>query len=350
VTIVMTLLVRDERDVVEQHLDFHLAAGVDVVVVTDHASADGTSDVLARYARDGRVHVIRRADGPFRQREWVTHMARLAATEHRADWVITSDADEFWWPRGGSLAEVLGSIPRRYGVVQSFVRHFVPVPDDGRPFQERMTLRLAPDAPINDPRSPWRPFRKVVHRAHPDARVVEGSHSVTAPGLVPMRGWYPLEVLHFPMRTPGQLERKGALWGSAIEKFYGSQEVAAGPGAAYHALAFADSESGRSGAVYEQLAGTDGERSAAVASGELVEDVRLRDALRRVAAGAPLVFARPSPADDAGFAVDAAILGEADLVRVRRRLDELSQRVSALEARPSARLGRRLRSAVRRGR
>ena len=40
--IVMTLLARDERDIVEQHLAFHLAAGVDLVIVTDHASSDGT--------------------------------------------------------------------------------------------------------------------------------------------------------------------------------------------------------------------------------------------------------------------------------------------------------------------
>ena len=141
-----------------------------------NASSDGTEDVLARHERDGRVRVIREPDGPFRQREWVTRMARLAASEHGADWVINGDVDEFWWPRGGSLPDVLGSIPRRYGLVQSFVRHFVPVPDDGRSFEERMTLRLAAQAPINDPRSPWRPFRKVVHRAHPDAEVVEGSH------------------------------------------------------------------------------------------------------------------------------------------------------------------------------
>ena len=87
VKVVMTLLVRDERDIVEEHLAFHLAAGVDEVIVTDHASTDGTEEVLARYERDGRVRVLREPEGPFRQREWVTRMARLAATEHGADWV-----------------------------------------------------------------------------------------------------------------------------------------------------------------------------------------------------------------------------------------------------------------------
>ena len=346
----MTLLVRDERDVVEQHLDFHLAAGVDLVIATDHASSDGTEDVLARYAADGRVRVIREPEGPFRQREWVTRMARLAAAEHGADWVVNSDVDEFWWPRGGTLPEVLGSIPRRYGIVQSFVRHFVPVPVDDGPFQERMTLRLAAQAPVNDPRSPWRPFRKVVHRAHAGATVVEGSHSVGGTDFVPMRGWYPLEVLHFPIRSPGQLERKGQLWGSAVEKFYASEEVVPGPGAAYHALAFHDSAAGRSDAVFDDLVGTPESRVRAVEQEILEEDTRLRDALRTIASGGRLEFPRPTAADDAGFAVDAAVLGEADLVRVRRRVDELGRRVDELETRLGARVERRVRSLVRRAR
>lgn len=344
----MTLLARDERDIVEQHLDFHLAAGVDLVLVTDHASTDGTQDVLAEYERRGRARVLHEPAGPFRQREWVTRMARLAATEHGADWVISSDVDEFWWPRGGDLREVLESIPRRYGIVQSFVRHFVPVPDDGRPFQERMTVRLAAHAPINDPRSPWRPFRKVVHRAHASAEVVEGSHSVGGTGLVPMRGWYPLEVLHFPIRTAAQLERKGTHWGHAVEKFYGGEEVIPGPGAAYHALAHRDTEHGRSAAVFDELVGSDEDRAAATARGVLVEDTRIRDALGRRRRGEELVFPRPTAAEDAAFAVDAAVLGEGDLVRVRRRLDELSQRVAALEAQPAARAARRARATLRR--
>ena len=344
----MTLLARDERDIVEQHLDFHLAAGVDLVLVTDHASTDGTQDVLAEYERRGQARVLREPAGPFRQREWVTRMARLAATEHGADWVISSDVDEFWWPRGGDLREVLESIPRRYGIVQSFVRHFVPVPDDGRPFQERMTVRLAAHAPINDPRSPWRPFRKVVHRAHPSAEVVEGSHSVGGTGFVPMRGWYPLEVLHFPIRTAAQLEKKGAHWGHAVEKFYAGEEVIPGPGAAYHALAHRDTEHGRSAAVFDELVGSDEDRAAAAARGVLVEDTRIRDALDRHRKGEQLVFPRPTAAEDAAFAVDAAVLGEGDLVRVRRRLDELSQRVAALEGQPVARAARKARAAIRR--
>ena len=69
-------------------------------------------------------------------------MARLAATEFGADWVINSDADEFWWPRGGTLKEVLETIPERFGVVRGCWRHFLPRPEDGQFFAERMTIRL----------------------------------------------------------------------------------------------------------------------------------------------------------------------------------------------------------------
>ena len=40
--LVMTLLVRDEQDIVRENLDFHLAQGVDQVIVTDNGSEDAT--------------------------------------------------------------------------------------------------------------------------------------------------------------------------------------------------------------------------------------------------------------------------------------------------------------------
>jgi hypothetical protein len=343
----MTLLVRDERDIVEEQLAFHLASGVDAVIVTDHGSTDGTGEVLDRFGRKGRVHVLREPDGPFRQREWVTRMARLAATEYGAEWVVNADADEFWWPRGGSLREVLGAVPRRYGIVQSLVRHFVPLPPDDRPFSERMTYRLRPTAPVNDPASPWRPYRKVVHRASPTIELVEGGHAVRSSELQPLRGWYPIECLHFPLRTPAQVERKGRAWGDAVEKFYGSPDVPRAAGTAYHALQHDAAVRGEADEYFRALALRPEEVRRGVDAGLLEEDTRLRDALGELRAGAgELRFPRPTTLETASFAIDAAVLAEADVIRTQRWLDDLDRRVGALEARAPFRLERLVRRAA----
>jgi hypothetical protein len=99
--LVLTLRARDEADVVDAQIAFHLNAGVDFIVATDHRSEDGTTELLERYAREGYLHLIREQGDEMREGEWATRMARVAATEFGADWVISSDADEFWWPRGG---------------------------------------------------------------------------------------------------------------------------------------------------------------------------------------------------------------------------------------------------------
>ena len=130
--LVLTVLARDEADVIDAQIGFHLNAGVDFVIATDNNSHDGTTEILEAYERDGVLHLIREPAEGLRQGEWVTRMARLAASEHGADWVINTDADEFWWPRGGSLKEVLAAVPDTYGIVQAFWRSFVPRP--GRRF------------------------------------------------------------------------------------------------------------------------------------------------------------------------------------------------------------------------
>ena len=167
--IVLTLLVRDEIDIVDEFLRYHLELGIDFVVATDHMSCDGTEDVLARYERAGHLHLLRETSASFRQREWVTRMARLAATDFGAEWVVNSDVDEFWWPRDGSLREVLDSVPPRFGLVHGLWRHFVLRPQGGEPFYERMIVRRTPST---DETSTYVPAFKAIHRA--DANVVVG--------------------------------------------------------------------------------------------------------------------------------------------------------------------------------
>ena len=149
----LTLLAKNEADVIDANVAYHLAAGVDFVVATDNNSTDGTTEILERYERDGVLELIREPSTNFRQGEWVTRMARRAA-ERGADWVINADADEFWWPRAGDLKEALARLPGRYGVVHGVWRPFVPRTDDGEFFAERMTVRLSAQAAINDPTNP----------------------------------------------------------------------------------------------------------------------------------------------------------------------------------------------------
>src|SRR5205814_5142344 len=82
--------------------------------------------------------------------------------------------------------------------------------------------------------------------------------------------------------------------------------------------------------------------------GSLVIDTRLRDALDALREGKQLVFPRLTVVDEAAYAVDVAALGEADVVRLQRRLDTLEQRLLTIERRPIVRIDRKLRGAAKR--
>ena len=125
--IVLTLLVRDEEDILDWNLRFHYAQGVDFVVATDNNSVDRTEEILGRYAAQGRLRVLHETQDDYDQSRWVTRMARLAAVEHGADWVINGDADEFWWPIRGTLRSTLSAIPRSYGIIRVPRFDFLPV-------------------------------------------------------------------------------------------------------------------------------------------------------------------------------------------------------------------------------
>jgi hypothetical protein len=105
---------------------------------------------------------------------------------------------------------------------------------------------------------------------------------------------------------------------------------------------------GRIAEHYESLLVDDQALERGLQDGSLVVDTRLRDALRAIHEGKPPTFPRPTVIDDAAYAVDVAALGEADVVRLQRRLDTLEQRLQTLERLPGVRIERKLRRAAKR--
>jgi len=334
--LVMTLLVRDEVDIVDAQIAFHLAAGVDLVIATDNRSEDGTTEVLERYAREGRLHLIREPGDDLRQSEWVTRMACLAATDFGADWVINSDADEFWWPRGASLREVLESVPPHYGVVRAAWRNFVPRPEGEPFFAERMTARLC--TPSFHPH-PLSTHSKSAHRAVADVRIGRGNHEAFGTGLVPVRGWYPIEILHFPVRSLEHCLRKYVTQFVALERN-------ADKGIPGHmAEAFEAYRAGHLAEYYAPLVVGDASLERGLADGTYRVDTRLRDALRALgfgdagASAGSVVFRRPAVEDAADYAAEASALQESDLgLALGARVDALEQRIGVLERRSLSRV------------
>jgi Glycosyl transferase family 2 len=319
--LVMTLLVRDEADIVDEQISFHLDAGVDFVVATDNRSQDGTTEILERHARDGHLHLIREPGDDLRQTEWVTRMAQLAATEFGADWVINTDADEFWWPQGSGLKEVLAAVPVRYGIVRGAWRNFVPRPDDERPFHERMTVRLATPAFHHHPLST---HSKSAHRATADVRVGRGNHEAFGTGLLPLRGWYPIEILHFPVRSLEHCVRKYVTQFVALEK-NAEKGIPEHMAEAYRAW-----RAGRLEAFYAPLVVDDAALERGLADGSLALDTRFRDRLR--ALGGDRDFGRRDVAAAAAYAAESTALLESDLALAYGvRIDGLEQRVGTLE-------------------
>ncbi len=315
----LALKVRDEGDILEANLRFHHALGVDHFVITDNGSTDETPEILRRYVDAGLAHVIDEPHADLRQggADWLTYMARFAATELEADWVIHTDADEFWWPLQGTLASALAAIPERYGVVVAPRTEFVGRPDGSGSFAQHLTVR--------ESRARLQP--KVAHRAEPDVVVLDrGGHDVAAAGpggdvaetlrppgrpvhrtirdpegsdsaraadetrLVWAPCW-PMQILHFPVRSAAQFKRRTEIaifegrfpdWG----RFRRLRE---------------QFEEGRLEELFAELLWDDAALEAGIRDGRLVRDERLAHLLPKCPdpiSGAPAGSVRVEPEPD----------------------------------------------------
>lgn len=215
------MMVRDEIDIVAAMIEHHLDQGVDLLIVTDNASVDGTTDVLERYARTGRVELHHDPLHHKQQRRVVTAMARRARTEYRADWVLNLDADEFLVPVDRSLTVrgCLEQIPLSLNVFQTPVVNLVgPAAWSGGGVGRLDWRDLRSEEQLH-PLGIWaQPTPNSVHRGESDIVVHQGNHYTSLRSNGQPDDALALEVLHLPWRSWAQLERKVLNTGRAYEE------------------------------------------------------------------------------------------------------------------------------------
>ncbi len=230
--VVMTLLVRDEEDILAANFDFHLAGGVDFFIVTDNLSVDGTRDIIESYVRRGVALYLHEPRDDYSQSRWVTRMARMAAADYGADWVVNSDADEFWGAENGkeTIKDALGSVAPEAQALTVPRFNFPPVDEHGTGFfAEQMTFRdrvsRNPDGNLLTP--------KVCNRGMDDIEVDQGNHGVRRGGIPLVAEPGPMRILHYPMRSYRQFENKIILGGAAYAR---NEELPKGFGSTWRNL------------------------------------------------------------------------------------------------------------------
>lgn len=272
--IVMTLLVRDEQDIIRENIEFHRSQGVDYFIATDNKSEDSTPRYLKEYEKKGILHYIYEGTDNYNQHEWVTRMARMAFIEHTADWVINNDADEFWWPKSGNLKDAFHKIPSEYDIVSANRHNFVAVNNASFAFYKSMIYREKVSLnPLGQPLPP-----KVAHRGNDKVIVQQGNHSVkgvanpiTIDGLI--------DILHFPIRSYTQLENKIVKGGAAYEN---NKELPSDIGGTWRELYREYVKKGSLNEYVQRHTYNKERIKEELRSGSLIEDMRLNDVMTKL--------------------------------------------------------------------
>lgn len=177
--LIMTLLVKNEEDILEENLRFHRSMGVDGFIVTDNNSTDRTPDIIRKYVEKGWIkEVIKETATNYEQKIWVDRMIWRAKTAYQADWVINADADELWYAPSGSLKTEL--MTTRANVLNCHVTSVYP--EEGKPFWQWDKTVNPISCPEQYDLSRYSLFNrqnyKVIHRATCYLQINMGNHKV----------------------------------------------------------------------------------------------------------------------------------------------------------------------------
>ncbi len=264
--LIMTLVVRDEEDILPLQLAYHRAQGVDFFLVLNHRSVDQTPEILQHFQDLGWLQFFNQSSLQRHQGPWVTGLARRAYLEHQADWVINNDADEFWWSDQGDLKTVLMNVPAAYRLVVARRHNWVLAPGQS-PFWQRCLYRQQQSTNfLGEPLS-----SKLCHRGEAEIVVHHGNHSVA--GMQADDFWpdqQAFEIFHIPVRGFAQFERKvrngGASWAANP-----LAPPSVGRGKRYLYAHYLD---GQLAQDYQRWNLSDAQLQTALSEGELVKDPR----------------------------------------------------------------------------
>lgn len=204
---VACLGVKDEIELIGAAVNHLRRIGVELIIVIDAGSTDGTLDVLAEEEKRGDIwlhHVEDERDSLGPQRDIMLTRAT------GAEWALFPDNDEFYLPRGGSLHDLDELDSADILVVETYDTAISR--GDGQAGPERWTPEAYDEILLYDHGPQVDRWPKIMARPEAIVDMIDGHHAATpAPG----HEWREVianDVLiaHLPFTTLARFQRKVA--------------------------------------------------------------------------------------------------------------------------------------------
>ena len=226
--LIMTLVIRNEEEIIEQNIRFHKAMGVDGFIVISHNSTDRTNEILEKLKKEGLILEIIYKTTPAHQRNvWVDEMIKIASKRYKADWIINADADEFYYSKQWNLKKSIYEM-RKFNINVFIVDSYFLFPDNRDdflncpyfverfiPYQE-LELMDEDEKDICSKYTAPCPCRKVIHKTKGFKKIWPGNHGIK---MFKRRMIKPADILlyHYGMKNYAGYEAKIKRWQEAIK-------------------------------------------------------------------------------------------------------------------------------------
>ena len=199
-------MIKNEADMVEAFVR-HNIAYLDVMVILENGSTDGSREILLALQREGLPLVI--YDDPilgYFQSEKMSHFYRKTVIEYNPDYVLFLDADEFINVKSRTVLESGLSLITKGKIGRIYGKTYIPSPDD---IEENTTdfLRQIEYRRIQDPH-----YKAVIaaHMTDFSLTLCQGNHIVldSKHELLPSVVIPDIFLGHFPIRSIEQFISK----------------------------------------------------------------------------------------------------------------------------------------------